>query len=904
MNLFELSAKISVDDSNFKKSMENAQNVSKNVATAIKNLQSPLDKAKSGFNAIVHPVETAKANIEKLKNATEAIRHPIEAFKNKVADASTALETKRNKLSALSAAYNSAKNKVADITKEFNKSAKESGTSSQKTQELAKKLNEAEKEAEEAKKELDDYSESVSKAGKNSNSASKGVGNFASKLGKGLATAGKIGGAAVGAVGSGIAALGTYAAKVGGDFEAQMSKVSAISGATGDDLQALEDKAKQLGIDTKFSATEAGQAFEYMAMAGWKTEQMLDGVAGIMDLAAASGEDLASVSDIVTDAMTAFGLSADQSTHFADVLAKASSNANTNVSLMGETFKYVAPVAGAMGFSVEDTATAIGLMANAGIKGSQAGTALRAMFSRLAKPTDEVATAMKTLNLSITNSDGSMRELDDIMADLRNGFDGLTEAEQTQIASQLAGQEAMSGLLAIVNTSEAEYNKLADAVNNADGAAKNMAATMANNLQGQLTLLKSSAEGFGLALYDKIQVPLTEMASWAVESLNQLTTAFNENGVDGVVEAAGNILSEAITTVVDKLPEFVELAVSVIESFVNALSEDQETIANGAISIITILATGILNMLPQIVELGLDLIVSLANGIAESLPELIPTIVDVVLQIVETLIDNVDQLIDAAIEIITALAEGIINALPTLIEKAPEIVGKLVDAVIENAPKLLDAAFEIITTLASGIVDNFPKIVEKGREIIEKIISGIGELFNKLVQKGKDIIDEVKSGIKKKIDNAKQWGKDLIQNFLDGITAKWNALKEKVSSVAQTVKNFLGFSEPKEGPLSNFHTYAPDMMNLFAKGIRDNENVITDQIEKSFDFGERTIKFGAEYGDRFGVASATRATAGGTSIGNVTINIDGAKYSNENSLAEAIAEALQNMTDRRAAVYA
>lgn len=708
--------------------------------------------------------------------------------------------------------------------------------------------------------------------------ASEKLSSLSSKLGNGLKTAAKVGAAAVTAVGSGIAALGTYAAKVGGDFEAQMSKVSAISGATGDDLQALEDKAKQLGIDTKFSATEAGQAFEYMAMAGWKTEQMLDGVAGIMDLAAASGEDLAMVSDIVTDAMTAFGLSAENSTHFADVLAKASSNANTNVGLMGETFKYVAPVAGAMGFSVEDTATAIGLMANAGIKGSQAGTALRSMFSRLAKPTDEVATAMKTLNLSITNSDGSMRELDDIMADLRKGFDGLTEAEKTQIAAQLAGQEAMSGLLAIVNTSDAEFNKLADAVNNADGAAKQMADTMANNLQGQLTLLKSSAEGFGLALYDKIKTPLTEMASWAVESLNELTTAFNENGVDGVVEAAGNILSEAITAVIDRLPEFVQLAVSVIESFVNGLSENQETIANGAISIITTLATGMLNMLPQIVQLGLDLIVSLANGIAESLPELIPTIIDVVLQIVDTLTDpeTLSNLIDASIAIIIALADGIIESLPELIEKAPEIIQNLVDAIVENAPKLLEASFEIIVKLVEGIVENLPQILDAGADIVFSIIEGIAQLLGDLIMKGKDIVDSVKEGFSQKVDEAKTWGKDLIKNFIDGITAKWQALKEKISSIAQTVKDYLGFSEPKEGPLSNFHTYAPDMMELFAKGITDNENIIKSAFEKSLNFGTSSIDFASSglgvssSGVINGVASSNEYNSVG---GNMTINL-------------------------------
>ena len=823
MNLFELYAKISVDDTDFKKSMGNAQKVSKNVANAMKELQSPLDKAKSGFNAIAHPIETAKQGFETLKNKAEALRHPIETLKTKVQDASSTLETQRNKLSVLASGYDSAKKKVDELTKEFNKSAKESGTSSEKTQELAKKLNEAEKEAEEAKKELDDYAASVSKAGKNSDSASNGIGKFASKLGDGLKTAAKVGVAAVTAVGSGIAAIGTYATKVGGDFEAQMSKVSAISGATGDDLQALEDKAKQLGIDTKFSATEAGQAFEYMAMAGWKTDQMLDGVAGVMDLAAASGEDLAMVSDIVTDAMTAFGLSADQSTHFADVLAKASSNANTNVGLMGETFKYVAPVAGAMGFSVEDTATAIGLMANAGIKGSQAGTALRAMFSRLAKPTDEVATAMKTLNLSITNSDGSMRELDDIMADLRKGFDGLTEAEKTQIASQLAGQEAMSGLLAIVNTSEAEYNKLADAVNNADGAAKQMADTMANNLQGQLTLLKSSAEGFGLALYDKIKVPLTEMASWAVESLNELTTAFNENGVYGVVEAAGNILSEAITAVIDRLPEFVQLAVSVIESFVNGLSENQETIVNGAISIITTLANGLLNMLPQIVALGLDLIVSLANGIAENLPELTPTIVDVILQIVDTLTDpdTLVALVEASLAIIVALADGLISSLPKLLEKAPEIIANLTTAIIGAAGSLLSAAAEIISTLARGIANGFSKILQKGRELVEKFKQGIKDKISSLISIGKDIVNGVWEGIN-----------SMYSRF-------YSKVKNFFSGIVNSVKRILGIASPSKV----FASIGGYMAEGLGEGWENEYSSIKKQIEGDMNFGNATVGF-------------------------------------------------------------
>ena len=219
-----------------------------------------------------------------------------------------------------------------------------------------------------------------------------------------------------------------------------MSKVSAISGATGDNFKQLKEKAMEMGKKTKFSATESAEAFEYMAMAGWKTEEMLGGIEGIMNLAAASGEDLATTSDIVTDALTAFGLSASDSAEFADVLAAASANANTNVSMMGDTFKYVAPVAGALGYSVQDTAIAIGLMANSGIKASQAGTALRSILSRMAKPTEQVQTAMNELGISLTDSNGNMKSMRQVMEDMRNGFSGLTKDQQAAYAATIGGQ--------------------------------------------------------------------------------------------------------------------------------------------------------------------------------------------------------------------------------------------------------------------------------------------------------------------------------------------------------------------------------------------------------------------------------------------------------------------------------
>lgn len=282
------------------------------------------------------------------------------------------------------------------------------------------------------------------------------------------------------------------------DFEAEMKRVQAISGASQGDFESLTAKAKEMGATTQFSATESAQALEYMAMAGWKTDEMLSGISGIMSLAAASGEDLGSVSDIVTDALTAFGLKASDSAHFADVLAQAASNANTNVGMMGYTFKYVAPIAGALKCSVEDVGVSIGLMANAGIKAEQAGTSLRAIMTRLVAPPKKAAKAMAALELSVKNADGSMKPWNETMLELRAKFAGLTDAEKTQMAASIAGQEAMSGFLAMVNASDADFEKLTAAIGNADGAADHMAKTVNDNLKGDLKALSSTWEAFQL----------------------------------------------------------------------------------------------------------------------------------------------------------------------------------------------------------------------------------------------------------------------------------------------------------------------------------------------------------------------------------------------------------------------
>lgn len=280
------------------------------------------------------------------------------------------------------------------------------------------------------------------------------------------------------------------------DFEKEMSAVKAISGATGAEFDMLTEKARQMGADTKFSATESAQAFEYMAMAGWKTDDMMNGIEGVMNLAAASGEDLGRVSDIVTDALTAFGLKASDSAHFADVLAAAATSSNTNVGMMGETFKYVAPLAGALKYDVEDVATAIGVMANSGVKGTEAGTSLRSIFTRLAKPPKDAAEALDALGISIKNSDGTIKPFMQTMEEMRDKFSTLSDDQKVQYAASIAGQEAMSGLLAIMNASEGDFKKVANAIDHADGAADKMAKTRMDNLAGDIELVGGAWDQF------------------------------------------------------------------------------------------------------------------------------------------------------------------------------------------------------------------------------------------------------------------------------------------------------------------------------------------------------------------------------------------------------------------------
>lgn len=555
-----------------------------------------------------------------------------------------------------------------------------------------------------------------------------GIGSIAEK---GL----KATGAILAGTATAIGAIGAASVKVGSDFEASMSKVAAISGATGDDLKALTDKAKEMGATTKFSASESADAMQYMAMAGWKTEDMLNGLEGIMNLAAASGEDLATTSDIVTDALTAFGLSAEDSTHFADVLAQASSNANTNVGMMGETFKYVAPVAGALGYTAEDTALAIGLMANFGIKASQAGTSLRSIMSRMAKPTKEVQGAMDKLGVSLTDSNGNMKSLNEVMGDLRNGFAGLSEAEAAEMAAALGGQEAMSGLLAIVNASDDDFDKLSDAIYSCDGAAKRMADTMNDNLQGQITILKSGLEGLGISLYENMEAPLKEVVKEAQNMVQQLQDAFNNGGLDSLVTKAGEVMDQIVTEVAQAAPKLIGTAENLVGSFIQGIVDHKSEFASAGATMVAELVRAIMDVAGDMWSAGIYLFTEFLQAMTDHSEEMGQSFGEMISKIGEAVQTNLPLIIQAAKDFVAGFCQGLSEEFPG--------VSALLDGFFQG---FLDTAGDIVQGIVDLIGDIFSVIDSQDPATMEAIGKAIGTIAASIA--ALKVASEVVGGVK------------------------------------------------------------------------------------------------------------------------------------------------------------
>lgn len=594
-----------------------------------------------------------------------------------------------------------------------------------------------------------------------------------------------------------IAGLGTAATKLASDFEGSMSKVQAISGSNVDQMEALTDKAIEMGAKTKFSAKESADAFTYMAMAGWKAEEMIDGIGGIMSLAAADGLDLATTSDIVTDALTAFGLQASDSAHFADVLAQASSSANTNVSMLGESFKYVAPVAGALGYSVEDIAVALGLMANSGIKASQAGTTLRAAMTRMIKPTDKAAAAMEKYGITLTNEDGTMKSYAEVMDMLRDKLGGLSEAEQAKTATILFGQEAMSGMLAIINASEKDFNSLTDAINNSEGRADSMAETMMNNLGGAIEQLMGALESLaikiGTALTPTIR-KIAESITEIVEKLNTLSDAQVEQIIQiaAVVAAIGPLL-----LIVGKLGSAFTGLMSTISALPAILSSFTAIgAALGPILAVGAAIAGLITVFKKLYEEN--------EQFRTQITEFWENIQENVSGSIESLKSAFDKL-KTGLSGVSELLQGTFDSIsPRLGDSTMNLLYSIQNAfeslspIVEKVAKVLGGAFLTAISTAAGVVNGLLKALSPLIDLVASSIDffvNLGEAFASLfsgdyegfISNMEEAFENVKAGVASLVESIKE----LVVGFFDGF---WTSLTDLFAQFGVDVEQFVSNS--------------------------------------------------------------------------------------------------------------
>ncbi|MGF7186641.1 TP901 family phage tail tape measure protein [Desulfitispora alkaliphila] len=648
-----------------------------------------------------------------------------------------------------------------------------------------------------------------------------------------------------------LAGIGAAAVKIGSEFQKEMSKVQAISGATGNELEKLSDKAKEMGSSTKFSASQSAQALNYMAMAGWDTTEMLDGLDGVMMLAAASGESLASVSDIATDALTAFGMQASEAGDLADLLASASSNANTNVGMLGQSFKYVAPIFGSLGYSAEDAALALGLMANAGIKSSQAGTSLRGAITRLAQPTGEAANVIEELGLNLTDAQGNMLPFRDVMDQLRDSFSNLSQEQQAQYASTLFGQQAMSGMLAVINASEEDYQNLTQATRDYNGAAGEMADVMEDNLQGQLTMLKSQLEGVAIQIFE-ILVPhlttLVEHVQNVVEGFSNLSPRTQEIIVKvGVLAAAlgplliigGKIIAGA-GAIIGAFSK-ISLAIAGKTAAVGAAT----TATGGLVAIKGVLATAF-TALTGPIGIAVAAIVGI-TAVGVTLWKNWDTIREKAGELGSSISESWNFIKESTAEAWENVRVGISERWSSITENTSESLGSIrenVSSSWENVRERTAQTWEFLKSNTASTWESMRNRIEENGGGIRGVIttytegyksvwsgalntmdSVTGNKFSAMATKVSNAFSEIKSSIRSGIDRIKEWNATTVREKVFSIT---ESVRQVFSSGNAPEKNFSGTSFFKGG-LTMVGELGPELVEL-PRGSKIYNDHQTNQI--------------------------------------------------------------------------
>lgn len=684
-----------------------------------------------------------------------------------------------------------------------------------------------------------------------------------------------------------IVALGTAAVTTAADFESAISRVAALSGASADEVQLLSEKARELGANTVFSAKEVAEGFQYMALAGWDTQQSLDGIESVLLLAAGAELDLATTSDIVTDALTAFGLEAEDTARFTDVLSQTMTNSNTDVSQLGEAFKYVAPLAGTLGFSIEDVGVALGLMANAGVKGSQAGTALRQVLQSLSKPTDEQAALLEQLGVSLFDSEGNAKELSEVLGDLRTSFSGLTDEQQANYATTLFGARGMSGLLPIINASQEEYDALTDAVNNAEGATRDLYDIQTDNLKGSFAELKSATEEVLIAFGELLIPVVQQVVEWLTSLANKISS-LDEDQKKLIIRIAA--VAAAVGPVLVVIGKVISTVATVVTWIIKIIKFIKDFIA---IAKIVLAAINPIVLIIAAVVAALVLLWNYCDGFREAVIEIATTIRDAVVNAFNAVIDffknfpthlsNMIQSVkDWGVNLYTTFTTWVSDTVEAVVTWFQELPGRIYNAILTTIARIQQWGQNVKQTFSDWVTNTIEAVIDFFQKLPYRIGYAIGFTIAKIITWGKNIKDtftewvtntieavvtfftelpgKIYNAIVDTIARVTEWATNLYETFttwaIDTIVAVQVFFSELPGRIWDAiVDTFNRVREWGSRVWNSFKEWVTktitDVVNFFKELPGKIYNAIVDTIDRVVEWGKNLVKTAIEVGKDF-----------------------------------------------------
>ena len=700
--------------------------------------------------------------------------------------------------------------------------------------------------------------------------AGKVESSFKSAIGaatKGLGSITKAVSAATAAAAAAVGAIGMAAINTGREFEGAMSQVAAtmlIDKTTAEGQKAfetLENAARECGASTAFSATEAAEALNYLALAGYDADKAATALPTVLKLAGAGAMDLAAASDMVTDSMSALGIEATEAnlTQFSDQLAQTASKANTSVAQLGEAILTVGGTAKGLAGGTTELNTALGILADNGLKGAEGGTHLRNIILSLQNPTDKAAASLQSLGVDVYDAQGNMRGLNDVFKDLQGAMAGMDNASKDSILSTLFNKTDLTAANAMLSNCTDRFDELSAAVENSAGACENMYAIQLDNLNGDIDILKSGLSDLGISIYQDLNGPLREMTQLATSMVGELSEAYKSGGMEGMVGAVGGCMAEVVNTIADYAPQVVSMGVDLLENFISGITDNSGTLAAAAADVGAVFINGLFSLVPQVILAGIDIIVQLAQSITAQLPQLInngtqaivnfvsgiiqrlPEVISTALTLVQTLVNSIGQnapmLTNAAIQLIGNLVLGIVSMLPQLIQMGIQLILSLVQGIIANLPQLLQMGVQIIISLVSGITQMLPMLIQGGIQLIISLIQGIIANLGNIVQAAVQIVITLEAGLIQAIPQLiaaipqlvgaiidtilnTNWldvGIQIIKGLIDGILSTGKSLWSAIKSL------FTG----GEVDIPDTSSQSAAVVNSYASGISSNAGTVT-----------------------------------------------------------------------------